>query len=197
MEILVFGSEKGLLKEPNKKRWLVLKRPELPEGFQGDIFIGNIWGEGCRVCDFLLIGWWWDKWVVVQESQSSAFWFWPVWHLELVLWSYHPPPQWGPWFPVVELRDMYQIVMSIPSGGIRILLCCYTIVSGLCFHIPSLSCLNLSFGTQGKSRRLKPFPYRRETEYVERLLHRQGWEWGHRVLQDPAQFQQEVVHCQR
>ena len=20
---------------------------------------GNIWGEGCRVCEFLLIDWWW------------------------------------------------------------------------------------------------------------------------------------------
>ena len=32
------------------------KIPEFLDGFLGD-FIGKIWGEDCRACDFLLIGW--------------------------------------------------------------------------------------------------------------------------------------------
>ena len=34
------------------------KNPQLPDGFQGEVFIGKIWGEGCRMCDFLLTAWW-------------------------------------------------------------------------------------------------------------------------------------------
>ena len=36
----------------------MLKRPEITDGFQGRVFKGKIWGEGCTVYDFLLIGWW-------------------------------------------------------------------------------------------------------------------------------------------
>ena len=36
----------------------MLENPELLDGLGGEVFIGKIWGEGCRVCDFLLIGWW-------------------------------------------------------------------------------------------------------------------------------------------
>ena len=35
---------------------------------QGEVFIGKIWSEGCRVCDFLLIGCWWGNRVMLQES---------------------------------------------------------------------------------------------------------------------------------
>ena len=59
----------------------MLRRPELPSGFQGRVFIGKIWGEGCRVCDLPLIGWWGGNRVMFQESLSSAFWFQPVWGL--------------------------------------------------------------------------------------------------------------------
>ena len=42
---------------PSKENgWLVLKTPKLSDGFGGEVFIGKMWGEGCRVCDFLLIG---------------------------------------------------------------------------------------------------------------------------------------------
>lgn len=54
-----FGAEKGLLQGPSKEdRWLMFKRPELTYGFLQSIFKGNIWGNGCRVYDFLLIGQW-------------------------------------------------------------------------------------------------------------------------------------------
>ena len=54
---------RGLITELNlgqgkAYRQFVLKRPELPDSFQGRVFKGNIWSEGCRVHDFLLIGWW-------------------------------------------------------------------------------------------------------------------------------------------
>ena len=51
-----FGAEKGLLQ--GQAGWLALKNPKLPDGFGAEVFIGQIWDEGCRVCDFLLIGWW-------------------------------------------------------------------------------------------------------------------------------------------
>jgi len=38
--------------------WFMFKRPVLLNSFQGMVFKGNILGEGCRVYDFLLIGWW-------------------------------------------------------------------------------------------------------------------------------------------
>ena len=31
------------------------QNPELPNGFQGEAFIGKIWDETYMVCDFLLI----------------------------------------------------------------------------------------------------------------------------------------------
>ena len=64
-----FGAEKDVLQGPSKENgWLMLKRPELPDGFQGRVFMGKIWSEGSRVCDFLLIGWWRGNRVVFQES---------------------------------------------------------------------------------------------------------------------------------
>ena len=37
-----------------EKGQLMFKGPELPDGFQGRVFKGNIRGEGCRVCDQLI-----------------------------------------------------------------------------------------------------------------------------------------------
>ena len=65
-----------LLQAPSKEsRQLVLKRPQLPDGFQGKVFKHRVREGGCGVCDqlvdILLIGWWWGIW----ESTSSTFWF--------------------------------------------------------------------------------------------------------------------------
>ena len=46
----------------------MLKNPEFLDGFWGKVFTGKIWGKGCMVCDFLLIGWWLGSKVVLQES---------------------------------------------------------------------------------------------------------------------------------
>ena len=34
----------------------MLKNLEVLDGFQGEIFNGKIWNEGCMVCDSFLIG---------------------------------------------------------------------------------------------------------------------------------------------
>ena len=34
----------------------MLKNSQVPDGFQGEVFMGNIWGV--KGCDFLQIGWW-------------------------------------------------------------------------------------------------------------------------------------------
>jgi len=54
----MFGAEKGLLQGPHKENQAPCdsKKPELSYSFQGMVFNSKIWGEGCRVCDFLLIG---------------------------------------------------------------------------------------------------------------------------------------------
>ena len=58
-ETLEFKAEKDLLQYPSKEyRRFMLKIPKLPDGIRRRVFKGKIWGEGCSVCDFLLIGWW-------------------------------------------------------------------------------------------------------------------------------------------
>lgn len=43
----------------------MLKTSNFFNGFGRKVFIGEIWVEGCRLCGFVLIGWWW---VVLQVS---------------------------------------------------------------------------------------------------------------------------------
>ena len=160
------------MRGPSKEKgWLRLKNLELPSGFQRRVFTGKFWGDGCRVCDFILIGCWWGNSIVFQEPQSSAFWFQPV-RVHVFVLSFKSPSSTRvrAIFPVEELRDTYQVVMYIPSGGIRSLHYCFLTAFPLFLHsLPSLisNCLNLLFGTQGRSKRLKLFSYKQEM-------------WGHR-----------------
>ena len=60
---LCWKKVKYLLQAPNKEsRQLMLKRPKLPKGFQGEVFKDKVRAGGCGVCDQLvgvfLIGWW-------------------------------------------------------------------------------------------------------------------------------------------
>ena len=43
--------------QSRRSGWFMVKTPKLPNGFWGEVFIGKIWGKGCRVCDFVLIAW--------------------------------------------------------------------------------------------------------------------------------------------
>lgn len=58
-ETLAFGEDKGLLQgQPNEENgWLMLRKPKLPDYLHGEFLNGKIWGEGRRVCDFILISW--------------------------------------------------------------------------------------------------------------------------------------------
>ena len=59
IEILELGAEKSLLQGSSKENGcLMLKIPKLFNRASGKRFERQIWGEGFRVCDFLLIGWW-------------------------------------------------------------------------------------------------------------------------------------------
>ena len=54
-EIWEFG-ERFIAGLSKKNKWLMLKNLELPDGLRGKVFISRFWGEGCRVCGFVLIG---------------------------------------------------------------------------------------------------------------------------------------------
>ena len=68
LNIRVWCRERFIAGPSKGNGWLMLKKHQLLDGFQGEVFIGKIWGEGCKVCDFPLTGWWWGNWTVLQES---------------------------------------------------------------------------------------------------------------------------------
>ena len=108
-------SRERFIEGPSKEnRWLTLRRPKLPDGFLGKIFIDKIWGEGYRVHDVLLMRSQWGSRNLVLSLKLPSF----TWVGALV--------------PVEELKD---IVMYIPWWGTRTLPHGCTIVS---FCIPSL-----------------------------------------------------------
>ena len=65
--VRVWSRERFIAGPRKEKGQLVLKKLELSNDFQGELFIGKVWGEGCRVCNFLLIGWWGNR-ALFQES---------------------------------------------------------------------------------------------------------------------------------
>ena len=62
------STERFIAEPCEKNGWCKLKNPELSDDLIGEVFIGEIWGESCRLCDFLLIGWWRGNRVGFQES---------------------------------------------------------------------------------------------------------------------------------
>lgn len=113
---------------------------KLPYGVGGEVSIGKIWceGWGC-VTFFWLVGGeiagWCSRNVVLRLKLPSSTW------LEALV-------------PGKGLKD---IVTYIPGGGTRTLIYCCPKALPLFLHsFPSMiaKCLNLSLGTQGKSRML-------------------------------------------
>ena len=51
-----FVAEKGLLQSQPRRTGGSCSKILNSDDFQG-VFIGKVWGEGCMVYDFLLIGW--------------------------------------------------------------------------------------------------------------------------------------------
>ena len=80
------------------------------------------WGEGWRVCDFSLIGWWWGNRALCQESCPQP---------EVTIFHLGGAPS-----SAEELKD---IVMHTPWGGTRTLCqgCSTTWLLLPCFCIPS------------------------------------------------------------
>ena len=60
----------------------ILKNPKLLCGFEGNVFIGKICGEDCRVWDFSSF-WWWGNREMYPNLLLSL-----CWHPHLVWWSY-------------------------------------------------------------------------------------------------------------
>ena len=164
----------------------MLKRPELPDGFQGRSFYRqNLGGGQQHMCDSPLIGWWWANRVVFQESQTSAFWFQPVW---------------GP-CACAQPEVLFHVVWGLSScrRTQRCVSNCYahpslqeelgpgpipTLLLFLHPLTPLISnCLNLPFGPQRRSRRWKPFSYKQEMGDTESTLYL--GEGHHRVLLSP------------
>ena len=118
-----FGTEQGLLQGQARRTEQAAHAQKSPsskklDGFWGRVLTGKIWGEGCRVCDLPLVGWWWGNRVGFQESQSSAFMFQSVWGLCPRLSLKLSSSTWvGALVPVEECRDVYQIVTYIPWRG--------------------------------------------------------------------------------
>ena len=154
-------SRERFIARPNKENgWLMLKNPELLHGFGGKVFIGKMWGKGWRVCDFLLIGWWWGDRVVFQESCAQPEV--TILHLGGGLGS---------------AKELYNIVMYIPWGAIRTLPQSCTIVSSLllpCFCIPSFPWLVTVWTCplelrEGQGDWMKPISYKQGTEDTEKI----------------------------
>ena len=123
---------------------LCSKKIELSVGFQGEVFIGKIWGKGCRVCDFLWIGWWWGNRAVLQESWAQAEVTTP--HLGGGLSSCRRTQRYCSVYPLRGSQD--------PAPRRHY---CLLTAPPLSLHpVPSLinNCLNLPFWTQGRSRSL-------------------------------------------
>ena len=81
-KVRVWSRERFSAERSKETEWLMLKNPRLPNDSGGKFLIDNIWGEGCRVCGFLLISCWWGNREVLQES-TQAWICHPILHLEL------------------------------------------------------------------------------------------------------------------
>lgn len=139
-KMLESGAERLAAGSGRESRQFVLQRLKLSHGFDGRVFIGTIWGEGCR-CGTVF-------WLVGGEMAGRCFrnlTHQPfgsdqsgVHVLELSL-KLPSCPWAGTFGPIEELRDIYQMALYIPWGGARTLLYCHTKVSWLssphfCIH---------------------------------------------------------------
>ena len=69
-----FLSSERFIAGPSKENgWLMVRNhPQPLDDFQGRVSIGKIWCGGCRVRDFLLIGWWGSKQAELQEFPAPS-----------------------------------------------------------------------------------------------------------------------------
>ena len=63
---------KGLLKGQARRMGILHAQNPQILGWFSEKSLGKIWDEGCRVCDFLLIGWWRDTRAVLWECCAQS-----------------------------------------------------------------------------------------------------------------------------
>ena len=142
--------------------WLLSKHELQIFCFKWNFLKGESFGEGVRVvplwANFLLIGWWWGDMTVLQESCAQP----EVTGLHVggdlsFCWTIQ--------------RNFYIYSLRKNQDPTPRLHYCFLIVPFLCLHpLPYLisSCLNLPFGTQGRSKGLN------EAYFVQARNRRRG-----------------------
>ena len=137
METLEFGAEKGLLQGRARRMGCLCSKTLNSMVVLGEKFlIGKIRGEGCRVCDFLLIGWREHRAVFPESCAQPEV---TILHL-------------GRGLSLCWRTGIYCYVYSLwrnqdPAPGLH---CCFSAAPPLSLHpLPSLisNCLNLPFRT--------------------------------------------------
>ena len=144
-ETLEFGIEKGLLQgHPSKENgWLMPKKPWTPQWFGGESFYRPNLGRELQGV-WLLISWWWGERTVHQEPWAQP---------EVTILHLGGGPQF------LHKNSKLSLCVSLqeePGPAPRLHYCLLT-SSPLSLHpLPSLisNCLNLPFGTPGRSWRL-------------------------------------------
>lgn len=156
MEALEFGVEKGLFQDKARRiGGLWPQSPNSPMFFREDFFVGKICEEGYRMCDLSLTSWWGGKRVVFQEFNQKPLVPSCLGSLrQCSTRSFHPPPGWGP------RSNRYALSLKRNQDPAPELHCYFSTAFLLFSHFLILltsMCSNLSFETQGRSRKLKAF----------------------------------------
>ena len=88
-------------------------------------------------------------WLVVKQQSCVS-------GILCLVWSYHPPPEWGLQFYRRTQRHCYVYFLSRNEDPVSRLYHHLIVFLLFLYSLPSLisNCLNLPFGTQGSSRRL-------------------------------------------
>ena len=141
--------EQSFIAGPSKENmWLVLKNLKFSDNLGGKVFIGKIWGEGCRV-------WLSSHWSVVGEEGAAL-------GILGSAWSYHPPSRWGLSFLQKNSKVLLSIFLEVNQDPASRLHYCFLPrpPSFLHFHPPLISNhLELREGLGGWT---KPISYKQE-----------------------------------
>ena len=121
--------------------------------------------------------WLCSDWLVVRQQSSGP-------GILCSAWSYHPPPGWGPQFCRRTQRYCCAYFLSRNQDPASRLYHHLIAPSRILYPLPFLisNCLNLLFGTQGRSRRLN------ETYNLQTRSGQHRTDWYSRAPWSSAQF---------
>ena len=168
-QTLEFGAGKGFCRAKQGEWMAHVQNSKLPDGLRGKLLQANLGVRAAWCVTFLL------------RSQSDA----P--RILDSAWSYQSPPGWGPQFQQKSSRVLLCIFLEEESGPAPRLPHCFQTAPSWSLHSPpSLisNCSNLSFGAQGKSRKLNEAYFLQ----IRNGGHRKTF-MSRRALQGSAQFQ--------